>query len=105
MQALPVPLAIHRADRQLVITWGEDHRATYPARFLRLRCRCAQCQEEMTGRPILDPATVPEDVGPKTIALMGSYAIRIDWSDGHDTGIYTFEYLLQICPCPRCNPA
>jgi ATP-binding protein involved in chromosome partitioning len=101
--ALPVPLAIHRSDEELVITWADDHRASYPARYLRLRCRCAQCEEEMTGRAILDPATVPEDVIPVRIALMGSYAIRIDWSDGHDTGIYTFEYLKKICPCPQCR--
>jgi DUF971 family protein len=34
---------------------------------------------------------------------MGSYAIRIDWSDGHDTGIFTFEYLKAICPCEQCG--
>jgi DUF971 family protein len=33
---------------------------------------------------------------------MGAYALRVDWSDGHDTGIYTFEYLLEICPCEKC---
>ena len=103
MPALPVPLAIHRGERELVITWAEDHQGTYPARYVRLRCRCAMCQEEMTGRPILDPATVPEDLGTTGIRLVGSYAIRVDWTDGHDTGIYTFEYLLQICPCPKCN--
>jgi DUF971 family protein len=100
---LPVPLAIHRGDRELVVTWAEDHRVVYPARFLRLRCRCAQCREEMTDRPLLDPATVPDDIRATAISLVGSYAIRIDWSDGHDTGIYTFEYLRAICPCPACN--
>ena len=105
MPALPVPLAIHRADRELVITWAEGHRATYPARFLRLRCRCAQCQEEMTGRPLLDPASVPEGIGAAGVSLVGSYAIRVDWTDGHDTGIYTFEYLREICPCPTCSTA
>lgn len=103
MRDLPVPLAIHRGEREVVITWAEDHRAAYPARYLRLRCHCAQCREEMSGRPLLDPATVPEDIRPLSIALMGSYAIRIDWSDGHDTGIYPFEYLLAACPCERCG--
>ena len=103
MTGLPVPLAIHRADREIVITWAADHRATYPARYLRLRCRCAQCQEEMTGRPLLDPASVPEDIKADRVVLVGAYAMRIDWSDGHDTGIYTFEYLKQICPCSSCG--
>ena len=105
MPELPVPLAIHRGDREIEITWGSDHRAAYPARYLRLGCRCAQCQEEMTGQPILDPASVPDDVRPTGIALVGTYAIRIDWSDGHSTGIYTYEYLLGICPCEKCGSA
>jgi DUF971 family protein len=57
----------------------------------------------MTDRPLLDPSTVPDDIRASAISLVGSYAIRIDWSDGHDTGIYTFEYLRAICPCPSCN--
>jgi ATP-binding protein involved in chromosome partitioning len=52
----------------------------------------------MTGRAILDPATVPEDVRAMKVELIGSYAIRVVWSDGHDTGIYTFEYLKSLSP-------
>jgi len=97
------PLAIHRADDAVTITWTEDHVGVYPARDLRLACQCAACQEEMTGRPLLDPATVPADVAPLRISLVGAYAVRIDWSDGHSTGIYTYEYLRSLCPCERCR--
>jgi ATP-binding protein involved in chromosome partitioning len=99
----PVPQAIHRADAAVTITWTEDHVATYPARDLRLACPCAECVEEMSGRPLLDPDTVPADVAPLRISLVGAYAIRIDWSDGHSTGIYTYEFLREICPCARCR--
>lgn len=85
------------------MTWDADHVATYPARALRLACQCAACKEEMTGRPLLDPATVPDDVRADSIALVGGYAIRITWSDGHDTGIYTYEWLRANCPCERCR--
>ncbi len=34
---------------------------------------------------------------------VGSYAIRIDWSDGHGTGIYSFDHLRRICPCKECT--
>ena len=51
----------------------------------------------MTGVPLLDPATVPLDVRPVSISLVGSYAIQIAWSDGHNTGIYTYKYLRTIC--------
>jgi DUF971 family protein len=57
----------------------------------------------MTGRPLLDPSRVPADVRPLRLALVGAYGLRVVWSDGHDTGIYTFERLLEACPCPACR--
>ena len=57
----------------------------------------------MTGRPLLDPATVPQDIRPVSVALVGTYGLRVQWSDGHGTGIYTFERLLATCPCERCR--
>jgi ATP-binding protein involved in chromosome partitioning len=57
----------------------------------------------MTQAPLLDPARVPQDVAPLAISLVGNYAIKIDWSDGHNTGIYTYERLYAMCPCDRCG--
>jgi DUF971 family protein len=57
----------------------------------------------MTGRPLLDPATVPADVRPVQVSLVGGYGLRVAWSDGHGTGIYTFARLRAECPCPRCR--
>ncbi len=99
---IPIPIRIHRDDRQIVITWSESHEGVYPARELRLGCQCAECREEFSGRLLLDPATVPVDVRPLRIALVGGYGIQIDWSDGHHTGIFTYQYLRDRCPCPRC---
>jgi ATP-binding protein involved in chromosome partitioning len=100
----PVPYAITRRDDGLLIEWEQDrHQALYPARPLRLACGCAACSEEMTGRPLLDPATVPGDVRPLSVELVGTYGLRVQWSDGHGTGIYTFERLLAACPCDRCQ--
>jgi DUF971 family protein len=59
----------------------------------------------MSGRPILDPARVPDDILPRSVALVGTYGLRVQWSDGHGTGIYTFERLLATCPCERCRGA
>ena len=101
---MDIPHAINRQDDGLRIEWDErGHEGFYPARALRLACPCAACVEEMSGRPILDPATVARDVRPVSVSLVGAYGLRIGWSDGHSTGIYTFEQLLAGCPCARCG--
>ena len=102
---MPVPYVIERLDdgRSIRIQWEEQgHVATYAARDLRLSCACAECEEEMSGRPLLDPAKVPDDVRALGVALVGQYAVRFAWSDGHGNGIYTFERLLEMCPCGGC---
>jgi ATP-binding protein involved in chromosome partitioning len=101
---MAVPLEIIGLGRpEITLVWEDEHQTTYPARELRLRCRCAHCVEEMSGRPLLDPAKVPQDIVARHIELVGQYAIAIRWSDGHDTGIYHFRRLRQDCPCPSCT--
>lgn len=101
----PIPHAINRRDDGLLIEWDQPgHEGFFPARALRLACPCAVCVEEMSGRPLLNPATVPSDIRPVSLQLVGAYGLRINWSDGHETGIYTFELLLRLCPCDRCAP-
>ena len=102
-----VPKRIRRQDEGLLIVWDDGgHEGFFPARALRLSCPCAECVEEMSGRPLLDPDRVPLDVRPVTVELVGAYGLQVRWSDGHGTGIYTFERLLAVGPCPRCgNPA
>jgi ATP-binding protein involved in chromosome partitioning len=92
-----VPTQIRQADaRHLAISWADGHESLYEVRALRLACRCAQCVDEWSGTPTLDTATVAEDIQPKNLASVGRYAIRIDWSDGHDTGIYSFRRLREL---------
>jgi len=103
MESSPTPKAIEQAGPQeLRIDWHDGHTSLYPVRALRLACRCANCVDEHTGRARLDPATVPADVVPVHLKSVGRYAIQFSWSDGHDTGIYTFEQLRWLCPC--CSP-
>ena len=101
--SLPIPYAITRREDGILIEWAAmEHAGFYPARELRLACPCAGCVEEMSGRPLLDPTQVSLDIRPSALALVGSYGLRVQWSDGHGTGIYTFEQLLRLCPCERC---
>lgn len=90
---------------RLRIRWADGHASEYEPRDLRLRCPCAGCVDEYTGAAILDPRSVAEGVYPVAIRYVGRYALRFDWSDGHDTGLYTFELLRGVCPCEACAVA
>lgn len=108
--AIP-PEAIRPAEirelgaKELLIVWQDGHRSLYSFPDLRRKCRCAGCVEEWTGRLRLLPERVSEEIKPLKIRPVGNYAIRFDWSDGHSTGIYAFEYLRSICPCEACRVA
>ena len=93
MSPIPIPVEINRDDHQIVLKWSADHETAFPARDLRLACPCAQCRDEMTGRTLLNSTSVPEDVRPLSIQLVGAYGFLVQWSDGHGTGIYTYESL------------
>jgi DUF971 family protein len=90
-----MPQAIRRLPTGIELVWDADHVELLPSRALRLACPCAGCVEEMSGRMILDPATVPDDVHADAVELVGGYGLRIRWSDAHATGIYTFAMLRQ----------
>jgi len=100
-----VPKEITRSGKHDVkVIWNDGHESVYQARMLRLACCCAGCVEEMTGRRTLRAESIPSDVHPLSIKLVGRYGIQIQWSDGHGTGIYTFQYLRELCACDRCKP-
>lgn len=104
IEAKPVPTEIGRANLQDVrVQWKDGHASVYPARMLRLACPCAACVDETTGRKILRSDQLPENVGPMALHLVGRYALQIQWNDGHGSGIYTFQYLRQLCPCDSCR--
>jgi ATP-binding protein involved in chromosome partitioning len=91
----PTRIAQHDA-RTLAIAWADGVESRIDVRRLRLACACAECVDEWTGRGRLDPDSVPADVAPVSIQPVGRYAIQIDWSDGHRTGIYPFERLRAL---------
>lgn len=99
----PLEIAPSDDEQRLRIRWAGGHVSEYPPLLLRLRCPCAGCVEEMTGRALLDPASVDPGVYPLEIEHVGRYALRFQWSDGHGTGIYPFDLLRRICPCSECT--
>jgi DUF971 family protein len=99
----PEPAEITQPSKTEVrIVWKDGHESLYPGRALRAACSCAGCVDELSGRKRLHEAFLPQDIYPLAIEPVGRYAIRFRWSDGHSTGIYTFEHLRELCPCPIC---
>ncbi|MBI3999677.1 MAG: DUF971 domain-containing protein [Candidatus Omnitrophica bacterium] len=98
------PIEVRQADEQtLFIGWRDGHESEYPCSYLRRLCHCAACVDEWSGKRLLDPDQISEDVQPIEVQGVGRYGIRINWNDGHNTGIYTFKYLREICPCEKCK--
>ncbi len=85
--------------QRVTINWTDDHVCQFTATYLRLNCSCAECVEEWTNRPLLDPASVPADLRAEEYLRVGRYALQFLWSDAHYTGIYPFEALRQLCQC------
>jgi DUF971 family protein len=85
----------------LAVDWNDGTRSSFPVRDLRLSCPCAVCVNEWTGEKMLDESRIPKDVRPLKLFSVGRYAMAIHWSDGHKTGIYSFDYLKKIDPGER----
>lgn len=90
-------------DAELRIVWDDGHETALDFALLRRQCPCAACKDEWTGEALLDPASVPETVAAIRADTVGNYALSFTFSDGHGTGIYTFEMLRKLCRCPECS--
>ena len=88
----------------LSITWSDGHKARYPVRYLRQHCPCAACTDGWTGELRLKPDDVPLVIMLQDIQPVGRYAFQFTWSDGHDTGIYSYSFLRRLCQCDVCQP-
>jgi DUF971 family protein len=84
-------------DAGLRITWADEQVCEYNAAMLRRACPCAQCVNEWTGQRMLKPETISDELTIADLNLVGRYALNFRWSDGHETGIYSFRYLRELC--------
>jgi DUF971 family protein len=81
----------------LRIAWADGRVCAYNAASLRRVCPCAQCVNEFTGERVLRAESVPDTLTIADVELVGRYALNFRWSDGHQTGIYSFRYLRELC--------
>ena len=87
----------HEDDFTLSITWGDHRQCRFKAAELRRACPCAQCVNEWTGERMLKPDSISENIEIRDLSIVGRYALNFRWSDGHETGIYSFRYLRELC--------
>jgi DUF971 family protein len=105
----PEHIAISKS-KGIKIDWKDGHHSEYGLTYLRDKCPCAQCTGAH-GTPPREPQE--QSISPfqmfqpalKMLAVepVGNYAIRINWSDGHSSGIYSYDHFRQICQCEECK--
>jgi DUF971 family protein len=87
---------VEESDSEISIKWSDDAETSYTALLLRRACPCAGCINEWTGEKMLDDAKIPADISFKHTSIVGRYALNFHFSDGHDTGIFSFTYLRKV---------
>lgn len=106
----PTDVKVHvSAGAGLDIVWADGHRSHYDFVFLRDECPCATCNDQRQKKEsakVLAGSSVLPMYKPKVKAraakTLGNYALQIEFTDGHSTGIYSYDHLRTICPCEEC---
>jgi prepilin-type processing-associated H-X9-DG protein len=113
----PTSIKIHVSNGTGVdVTWADGHASHYEFAYLREECPCATCNDAREKKAALgesapaflaSPALPMFKPKPRAQAAteVGSYAIQISFTDGHSTGIYSYDHLRNICPCAECAKA
>ena len=89
---IPTAIKLHKASKTLELHYGPDERYTLPAEFLRVHSPSAEVQGH--GKPILQTGKL--GVGLSKIEPAGNYALKLTFDDGHDSGLFTWEYLYEL---------
>jgi DUF971 family protein len=107
----PEHLAISKS-KGIKIDWRDNHHSEYSLAYLRDECPCATCtgahgtepQKSEYSKEVATPFQMYKPtLKMLSVEAVGNYAVRIDWSDGHNTGIYSFDHLRKICNCAECS--
>ena len=96
-----IPKSIKVKDKKIMqIVWEDESKSDLSLKYLRDECPCATCKGETvllkTYRPPVKKIITPEMYLVNNIETVGEYAIQITWKDGHNTGIYSWEYLQEL---------
>jgi DUF971 family protein len=92
----PVKIRALQEQAALEIQWKDGTIQRMPFKFVRSQCPCASCVDEITNVRTLDVDSIPEDIKPTDISFSGNYALKFVWSDGHHTGLFTWDHLTKL---------
>ena len=102
----PTGITANRQTSELTLTWNDGHVSVYSFPLLRHACPCAECRgghDKMGSVPDPNVFTLEDEDTPATrmrnLEAVGTYALTIEWDDGHHYGIYNWDYLRALCPC------
>lgn len=99
------------------VAWADGHRSHFDFAFLREECPCATCNDlrnkkqaaaaqgmvsETSGGDAVFPMYKPK-LTARAAKPLGNYALQIDFNDGHSSGIYSYAFLREMCPCAECE--
>ncbi len=87
---------VEESDSEISIKWSDESESHFSAAQLRRSCPCAGCIDEWTGKKTLDAASVLDDITFEHTSIVGRYALNFHFSDGHETGIFSFKYLKDL---------
>jgi DUF971 family protein len=87
---------IEDGESEISIKWSDDAETHYTAYDLRRSCPCAGCINEWTGEKMLDDTRIPQDISFEHTSIVGRYALNFHFSDGHDSGIFSFAFLCML---------
>jgi DUF971 family protein len=93
-------------NNELRIIWEDHHESAYSINYLRKECPCAECIKirNSARNPLrIISGPVYTTVEAQEMSLAGNYGLNITFTDGHNTGIFSFDYLREICPCSICK--
>ena len=89
---------VEESGSEISIKWSDDSETRFTAAELRRACPCAGCVDEWTGKKTLQDTLIADDLTFKHISIVGRYALNFHFSDGHETGIFSFKYLHDLTP-------
>ncbi|HKV26489.1 MAG TPA: DUF971 domain-containing protein [Candidatus Acidoferrum sp.] len=110
----PADVKVHvKSGAGMDIKWSDGHVSHYDFAYLREECPCATCNDERAKKEEFAAAATAGGTFPtlpmykpkakaQSATVVGNYALQISFSDGHSTGIYSYDHLRTICPCSEC---